>query len=76
MKEGLKLVLLFDSARKKNPKKKKKTQNISHTLVFFFIWAALHLAVHLTPNKWNGDIVVKQQQQQQPAVVRTAQGYF
>lgn len=39
MKEGLKLVLLFDRAgekKKKNPKKH------FHT-VFFFIWAALHL---------------------------------
>lgn len=39
MKEGLKLVLLFDRA---GEKKKKTTKKHFHT-VFFFIWAALHL---------------------------------
>lgn len=42
MKEGLKLVLLFDRAGEKKKITKKKPKNIFHT-VFFFIWAALHL---------------------------------
>lgn len=50
-------LLLFDRAE--NPKNK------------FVIHCLFHLGV--TPNKGNGDIVAKQQQQQ--AVVRTAQGY-
>lgn len=42
MKEGLKLVLLFDRAGGKKKENHKKTKNIFHT-VFFFIWAALFL---------------------------------
>lgn len=45
MKEGLKLVLLFDRAGEKNKNQKKNQKNPKkhfHT-VFFFIWAALHL---------------------------------
>lgn len=42
MKEGLKLVLLFDRAGEKKKKSKKKPKKHFHT-VFFFIWAALHL---------------------------------
>lgn len=37
MKEGLKLVLLFDSARKKNPKKKKNPKHFSYTCFLFYL---------------------------------------
>lgn len=43
MKEGLKLVLLFDRAGEKKKKKIKKNPKKHFHTVFFFIWAALHL---------------------------------
>lgn len=70
MKEGLKLVLLFDRAGEK--KKIKKTQKtFSHCFLFHLGSTSFNSAS--TPNKRNGDVV---KQQQQAAVVRTAQGYF
>lgn len=72
MKEGLKLVLLFDRAGEKKKKNQKKTQKtFSHCFLFHLGSTSFNSAS--TPNKRNGDVV---KQQQQAAVVRTAQGYF
>lgn len=72
MKEGLKLVLLFDRAGQKKKKKSKKPQKtFSHCFLFHLGSTSFNSAS--TPNKRNGDVV---KQQQQAAVVRTAQGYF
>lgn len=68
MKEGLKLVLLFDRA---GEKKKKSQKTFSHCFLFHLGSTSFNSAS--TPNKRNGDVV---KQQQQAAVVRTAQGYF
>lgn len=72
MKEGLKLVLLFDRAggkKKENHKKNKKHFSYG----FLFHLGSTFFNSASTPNKRNGDVV---KQQQQAAVVRTAQGYF
>lgn len=73
MKEGLKLVLLFDRAgeKKENHKKKKTKKHFSYGFLFHLGSTSFNSAS--TPNKRNGDVV---KQQQQAAVVRTAQGYF
>lgn len=71
MKEGLKLVLLFDRAGEKKKKSKKPQKTFSHCFLFHLGSTSFNSAS--TPNKRNGDVV---KQQQQAAVVRTAQGYF
>lgn len=75
MKEGLKLVLLFDRAGEKKKKKitKKKKTKKHFSYGFLFHLGSTFFNSASTPNKRNGDVV---KQQQQAAVVRTAQGYF
>lgn len=75
MKEGLKLVLLFDRAGEKNKNQKKKSKKPQKTFshCFLFHLGSTSFNSASTPNKRNGDVV---KQQQQAAVVRTAQGYF
>lgn len=76
--EGLKLVLLlFHRAGKKiqnrtKTKQKKQKQILIHR--FLFHWGCTAFSRLNPQTKRNGDIVVKQRQQQQQAVVRTAQG--